>query len=102
MPISFTKYTLSEKENDWIKLFVKTGILSTHIDEINLFRVRDISINQSFGQKIFGVGSITIRSTDLSDGYFVIRNIKKPFEIRNLIAQYVEKARELESIGLYA
>jgi len=102
MPISFTRYTIAVKENDWIKLFVKTGILSTTIDEINLFRVRDITITQSLGQKIFGVGSIILRSTDWSDGEFIIKNIKNPYKVRNLISQQVETARDNEGVGLFA
>ena len=31
MPISFTKYTLATDNEDWTKLFIKTGILSTNI-----------------------------------------------------------------------
>ena len=39
----FVKYTLVENE-DWTKLFIKTGVLSTTIDEINLYRIYDIQI----------------------------------------------------------
>ena len=53
MPISFTKYYLSED-----RLFVQTGLLSMKIEETLLYRVTDISARVGLFQRIFGVGTI--------------------------------------------
>lgn len=100
MPISFTRYSLVAKNNEWTKLFIKAGLLSTTIDEINLFRVYDIQIYQGLFQKILGVGTITLFSKDITHPETLILNIKNPYKIRNLIAEMVEKAREQKGIRI--
>ena len=99
MPITFTKYSLVESE-DWTKLFVKTGVLSTHIDEINLYRIYDIQISQTLGQKIFGVGTITLYSKDVTSSVASIMNIKNPYNIRNLLAEKIEESRQRKGVHI--
>ena len=52
MPISFTRYALSED-----RLFLKRGFLNVRHDEIVLYRVRDLRVSVSLWQRIFGVGT---------------------------------------------
>lgn len=59
MPISFTRYALSED-----RLFLRRGFLNVRHDEIVLYRVRDLRVSVSLWQRIFGVGSVTVVSTD--------------------------------------
>ena len=61
MPISFTRYALSED-----RLFLKRGFLNVKHDEIVLYRVRDLRVSVSLWQRIFGVGTVTVVSTDKS------------------------------------
>ncbi|MBE7075199.1 MAG: PH domain-containing protein [Clostridiales bacterium] len=100
MPISFTRYSLVEKPGDWSKIFIKSGILSTTIEEVNLYRIYDIKIHQSLGQKIFGVGTITLCSNDITTPVMELWNIKKPYEIRNLLAQKIEEARDEKGVRI--
>lgn len=99
MPISFTRYSLMESP-EWTKLFIKTGVLTTVIDEVNLFRIYDIQCSQSLGQKIFSVGSITLYSKDITSPVVVLRNIVKPYEVRNLLAQKIEQARKDKGVRI--
>ena len=101
MPISFTRYSLVENPGDWSKIFVKSGFLSTTIEEINLYRVYDIKIHQSLGQKIFGVGTITLCSNDITTPVIELWNIKKPYEVRNLLAQKIEEARDEKGVRIW-
>ncbi len=41
------------EEIGWRKIFSDVGLLSTDLDEINLYRVRDIAFAQSLFDKIF-------------------------------------------------
>lgn len=59
LPITFTKYGMSED-----RLFVNKGFFNLTSDEILLYRVRDISLRRSLGQRIFGVGSVLVYSSD--------------------------------------
>lgn len=98
MPITFTRYTLAVKEDDWQKIFIKTGLLSTTIGEINLYRIYDITVHQSLSQKIFGVGTVYLHSNDVTTPVKALINIKNPFNVRNIIAELVEKSRDLHNV----
>lgn len=88
LPLSFTRYSLSED-----RLFLETGLLSTHCEEILLYRVRDLSMKISLGQRIFGVGTVTVQSSDKSCPVLELRNIKHPRETKEIIHQAVEQMK---------
>ena len=73
MPISFTRYALSED-----RLFLRRGLLNVRHDEIVLYRVRDLRVSVSLWQRIFGVGSVTVVSTDKSIPELTLKNIRQP------------------------
>ena len=88
MPISFTRYALSED-----RLFLKRGFLNVKHDEIVLYRVRDLRVTVSLWQCIFGVGTVTVISTDKSIPELVLKNIRQPNEVKELIHEHVEKMK---------
>lgn len=92
MPATFTRYTLVENE-DWIKLFVNVGLLSTHEEEVNMYRIYDISVSRTLGDKIFGVGTITLFSRDESTPTVTLWHVKDPYEVRNMLAKIVEEEK---------
>lgn len=94
MPISFTRYSLVEKEGSWIKLFLDAGFLSTRHEEVLVYRIFDISVRQTLGDKIFNVGSLYLYCKDESMEYFNIIRVKNPFKVRDIISDYIEKERE--------
>ena len=88
MPLSFTRYALSED-----RLFLKRGFLNVHQDEIVLYRVRDLRVSQTLWQRVFGVGTVTVISTDKSIPELTLKNIRQPNEVKELIHEYVEKMK---------
>lgn len=88
MPISFTRYALSED-----RLFLRRGFLNVRHDEIVLYRVRDLRVSVSLRQRIFGVGSVTVVSTDKSIPELTLKNIRQPNEVKELIHEHVEKMK---------
>lgn len=89
LPLSFTSYSLSDE-----RLFVKRGFLNLTEDEIRLYRIRDLKLTKSIGQRIFGVGSIQVFSSDKSLGTFVIESVKNPDEVKERLSNLVEAQRE--------
>ena len=94
MPLSFTKYSLSKE-----RLFVETGFFNTVENEVRLYRILDIQLTRSFGQKLFGLGSININSSDESLGDFTIKNIKKPKDVKELLSELVERQRDAKRVS---
>lgn len=85
LPISFTKYSMTET-----RLFIETGLFNLREDEIMLYRVRDLALMRSFGQRIFGVGTIRVVSSDKSCPDILIKNIKHSKKVKELLSENVE------------
>ena len=85
LPLSFTRYAMSED-----RLFTSVGLLSLKDDEVLLYRVRDIDTSRSLWQRLFGVGTVTVMSSDKTMPNMVLKNIKNPMEVKELIHAQVE------------
>ena len=88
MPISFTRYQLSED-----RLFLSEGFLNIKDDEILLYRVRDIATTRSLWQRLFGVGTVTVVSSDKTMPTLVLKNVKDPVMVKELIHKQVEEMK---------
>ena len=88
MPLSFTRYSLSDD-----RLFISVGFLNIKDDEILLYRVRDIDTSRSLWQRIFGVGTVTVFSSDKTMPTLVLQNVKDPIFVKELIHKQVEEMK---------
>ena len=88
MPLSFTRYAMSKD-----RLFFSVGFLSIRDEEVLLYRVRDISVKRSLWQRIFGVGSIIVCSSDKTTPVFTLKNIKQPMDVKEELHTHVEDAK---------
>ena len=98
MPLSFTRYYLIKNGDVWFKAFRDVGLFSTHIEEVNLYRMYDISLYQSFADKIFGTGTVVLYSNDERQPQLVLKNIKQPFKVRDLFSQLIEEERKANGV----
>lgn len=89
LPLSFTKYSLSED-----RLFCETGFLNLKSDEVLLYRVRDLQLTMTLGQRVFGVGTVCVVSSDKSIPHLNLKNVKNPRQVKELIHQNVEAAKD--------
>ena len=89
MPISFTKYQF-----DTERLTISRGLLTTTVDEVLLYRILDIKMTRTLGQKFFGVGTIHVYSADKTEAHLDLVNIKNADEVRRRLSRLVEKIRE--------
>ena len=89
LPLSFTVYSFSKN-----KFYMKTGIFNTKSEEILLYRILDITYKQSFGQKVFGVGSVILNTADKTTPILEIRSIKTPDRVRKALSTLVEQRRD--------
>lgn len=88
LPLSFTRYSLSED-----RLFTSVGFLNIRDDEILLYRVRDIDTSRSLWQRLFGVGTVVVASSDKTMPNLVLKNIKDPIFVKELIHKQVEETK---------
>ena len=88
LPLSFTRYSLSDD-----RLFVSEGFLNIKDDEVLLYRVRDIDTQRSLWQRIYGVGTVTVMSSDKTMPTLVLKNVKDPLMVKELIHNQVEEMK---------
>ncbi|MDD6237009.1 MAG: PH domain-containing protein [Clostridiales bacterium] len=93
LPWSFTKYSLTEE-----KLLIETGFLNKKEEEVRLYRIMDVTLKRSLGERIFGLGTIHCCSADRSTPEFDILRIKKSGEIKNMLSDMIEQQRTLKRV----
>ena len=93
LPWSFTVYSFDDE-----RIFIKSGVFNIREDEIRLYRVLDLSLKRTFGQRIFGMGTITVDSSDKTMKCFEIKNIKNAREVKEQLSQLVEAERQRKRI----
>ncbi len=87
-PFSFTKYSL---KND--RVYTQTGFFNTHYDELLLYRITDICLTRTLGQKFFGTGTIVLYTKIDTTGQVLLQNIKKPKQVKDILSKLIEEAR---------
>ena len=88
IPWTFTVYTLKEK-----KLVIDKGFFTTVKNEILLYRILDLSYSRTLGQKIFGLGTVTVYSKDKTNPTLIIKNIRHSNDFYEAISDAIEKDR---------
>ena len=88
LPFTFTTYTLTDK-----KLIIKKGFFNTEEDEILLYRVLDLSKTRSLLQKLVGIGTLDVHSSDKTSPVVQLYNIRHLDDFYNFLSENVEKER---------
>ncbi len=88
IPLSFTKYAVKDQ-----RLYYTKGFFNTTEEELLLYRVLDIKLNRSFGDKLVGVGTITLFTADKTHPKLELVRVKRPKKIRDLLSKLVEGER---------
>ena len=81
----FTKMTILDD-----RLRYETGILSRNTRTVQLSKVQDVTVRQRIGQRIFGVGDLSIETAGKSSWEAIV-NIDRPQEIADHINQLSER-----------
>ena len=88
MPLSFTRYAMSED-----RLFLSTGFFTIKDEEVLLYRIRDIHTSRTLWQRLFGVGTVSVISSDKTMSNLVLKNVKNPIEVKELLHKQVEEMK---------
>ena len=94
-PLSFTKYSYANN-----RIYTERGLLRTHYDEVLLYRVIDISLDRTLGQKLCGTGTIKLTVRGESSPVTKLVNIKNSNKVRDMLSADIEKIRkEYDVVG---
>ena len=86
-----SKYELTEE-----RLIIRRGIIAKSVDEIELYRIKDVRINFTIINQIAGIGTICISSSDETTrtGDLVIRDVERAQTRREELRRLVDIARQ--------
>ena len=96
MPITFERYILEED-----RLILAEGLIKSVENEIMLYRIQDITVVRTLGAKIFGVGTLELRSSDKTHPVLRIQNIKNVNKVKRLLSENVERERDRRRVGTH-
>ena len=88
LPFSFTRYTLTPS-----KLLIETGVFRKKEEETRLYRITDVSLISGFGERLFGLGTVQLLSSDTSTPAIKLVHIRKSKAVKEVISQSIENSR---------
>ncbi len=75
------------------RLFIEKGILSQTIDQTELIRVDDVRVHKSLVDRVLGMGTIEVLSTDASDRSVTITGVKDAEAVAEHIRVHMRSLR---------
>ena len=80
------------------RLFAQTGLIAKDLEEVELFRVKDVTLNQGVLQRMLGVGNVVVLSTDDTAPRLELAGIRDPMEAKEKIRDAFRAARHREGL----
>jgi len=93
LKISTTRYELTSE-----RILLTTGVFSKQLDELELYRVRDIRIVQSFWLRLVGAGDVVLTTSDQTTPTFTFRAVKQPRNLSDAVRTHVEACRQAKGV----
>lgn len=87
------RYTLTTE-----RLLHQRGVFSRTVDELELYRVRDVTATQTFWQRLVGIGDVALATSDRSDPSEVIRGVANHRGVMDLIREHTENMRRVKRV----
>lgn len=76
------------------KLLIRKGLLSISEDEIRLYRITDMTLKRNLWQRLLGLGTIHLCTTDATAKEIDLKNIRSSRDIRDMLSEKVEADRK--------
>ncbi len=91
--VASTRYRLTTQ-----RLFVQTGLIAKHLEEVELFRVKDVTLSQGVLQRLLGVGNVVVLSTDDTAPRLELAGLRGPMDVKEQIRGAFRAARQREGL----
>lgn len=88
MPLGSTYYDMNA-----IRISVTEGLFSQRNYNIPLRKIIDVKCNRGFGQMFVNQGDIVVTWRDMKVQTSTIKNIKDPWDVKNLILELSDEAK---------
>ena len=81
------------------RIHVTDGVFSKQTDDMELYRIKDITILEPFFLRLFSAGHIVLQTSDRTTPSMTLEGVPNPRELRDLIRKYVESCRDRKRVG---
>lgn len=88
LPWTFTKYEI--RENDFT---IVKGFFTVRENDCYMYKISDVEVTSTLLQRMAGLSTIVLFTSDVTDRTIVMKNIKHGKEIKDFILQASESAR---------
>lgn len=88
LPLTFTKYTITEEQ-----ITINSGLFTRIENDCYMYKIQDTVLSVSLIQRIFGIATIICKTSDVTHGQLVLKNIKNAKAIKDFIVECSEEQR---------
>lgn len=88
LPFTFTVYSVKEET-----ITVNTGFLNKEENDCYMYKVQDVTLKTSLGERIFGLGTVVCYTGDTTNPQLVLTHVKNARQIKDYILEQSEVAR---------
>jgi membrane protein YdbS with pleckstrin-like domain len=93
--VASTRYRLTTQ-----RLFVQRGLIAKKLEEVELFRVKDVTLTQGVLQRMLGVGNVVVLSSDDTTPHLVLAGIPDPMAVKEQLRGAFRAARQREGLRM--
>lgn len=80
------------------RLLVRRGWGARHVNELELYRVKDVVMNQGILQRLLGYGTVTVLAEDETSPEVDLVAIASPMKVKEMIRTQYRAARQREGV----
>jgi uncharacterized membrane protein YdbT with pleckstrin-like domain len=78
----------------------RQGILSKRTDELELYRVKDVTVLEPFWQRLFGLGNIVVTTNDASTPTLTMAALPSAAKTREALRNAIESCRDRKRVRI--
>jgi uncharacterized membrane protein YdbT with pleckstrin-like domain len=93
LAIRCTTYTLTTQ-----RLRATHGILTRHHDDMELYRVKDATVHEPIVQRLVGLGTVRLVTSDATTPLMLLPAIKEPLVVLEAVREQVESLRRARGV----
>ncbi len=82
------------------RIKITTGIFNKTTNELELYRVKDMTLVQPFWLRLYGLGNIVLMTHDVSSPVITLEAVPKPLELHEGLRNSVEECRTDKKVRL--
>ena len=88
LPFTFTKYTVTEEQ-----ITINSGLFTRIENDCYMYKIQDTVLSVSLFQRILGIATVVCKTSDVTHGQLVLKNIKNAKAIKDFIVECSEEQR---------